>query len=51
MTRFLKVLAITSMASVTLMQVPCTMREHGFSIFPSGLIPNPFTGLTGLLGF
>jgi len=45
MTRFFKVLFVTGFASVYLMQAPCTFANHGFSIIPNGLIPNPFAGL------
>lgn len=46
MTRFLKVLGVAGLASVYLMQAPCTFAQHGFSIIPNGLIPNPFLSLT-----
>lgn len=49
MTRLMKVLTIVSLSSVYLMQVPCVTKEHGFSIIPNGLIPNPFAGITGTL--
>ena len=50
MTRLLKVLSVIGVSSVYLMQVDCAFKEHGFSIIQNGLIPNPFTGLTGLFG-
>lgn len=50
MTRFLKVLALTGLTSVYLMQAPCTFASHGFSMIPNGIIPNPFAGLGGLIG-
>lgn len=49
MTRLMKILAVTGLSSVYLMQVPCTNLEHGFSIIPNGIIPNPFAGITGTL--
>ena len=49
MTRLLKVITLTGVSSVYLMQAPCTTLEHGFSIVPNGLIPNPFTALTSSL--
>ncbi len=42
MTRLTKVLGIAGLASVYLMQTPCTFAQHGFSILPS------FTELTGI---
>ncbi len=45
MTRLIKFLAVAGFASVYLMQAPCTFAEHGFSIIPNGLIPNPFATL------
>ena len=52
MTRLLKLFAVAGLSSVYLMQAPCTMGAHGFSVVPNGLIPNPFAGLTNtLLGF
>ena len=45
MTRMIKLLFITGFSSVYLMAAPCTFAEHGFSIIPNGLIPNPFAGL------
>jgi hypothetical protein len=47
MTRFIKVLVLTGLTSVYLMQTPCTFAQHGFSIIPNNLIPNPFAGLLG----
>ena len=44
MTRFFKVLLVTGLSSVYLMSAPCTFAEHGFSMIPNGLIPNPFAG-------
>lgn len=46
MTRLAKILGIAGLASVYLMQTPCTFAQHGFSIIPNGLIPNPFLALT-----
>jgi len=45
MTRFFKLLFVTGMTSVYLMQAPCTFAQHGFSIIPNNLIPNPFQNL------
>jgi len=50
MARFLKALSVIALASPTLMQVPCTYADHGFSVIPNGIIPNPFAGLLGALG-
>ena len=47
MSRIVKVFSLGAMASVYLMQVPCT-TEHGVSIFPS--IGGMFSGLTSQLG-
>jgi hypothetical protein len=47
MTRFFKVLFVTGLSSVYLMQAPCTFAGHGFSVIPNGIIPNPFQGLIG----
>jgi hypothetical protein len=46
MTRLVKILSVAGLASVYLMQAPCTFAQHGFSIIPNGLIPNPFVALT-----
>jgi hypothetical protein len=32
------------------MQGACTFGQHGFSMIPNGLIPNPFAGLLAGLG-
>jgi hypothetical protein len=50
MTRLMKILGVTGLASVYLMQIPCTYAGHGFSIIPNGLIPNPFAALNPLIG-
>jgi len=50
MARLVRALFITGVASVTLMQLPCTFEQHGFSIIPNGIIPNPFAGLLGVVG-
>jgi hypothetical protein len=50
MRRLVKILGVIGLASVYLMQAPCTFAPHGFSIVPNGLIPNPFAGLGGILG-
>jgi hypothetical protein len=50
MTRLMKVLSVTGLASVYLMQVPCSFQGHGFSIVPNGIIPNPFASLGRLVG-
>ena len=50
MTRLFKALFVTGMASVYLMQAPCTFAGHGFSVIPNGILPNPFAGLVGLVG-
>jgi len=51
MTRLMKMLVISGLASVSLMQVPCTFANHGFSIIPNGLIPNPLAGfINGITG-
>ena len=47
MTRLIKFLTVTGVSSVYLMQVPCSTLEHGFSIVPNGIIPNPLAGLLG----
>jgi hypothetical protein len=39
MTRFFKVLLVTGLSSVYLMQAPCTFAGHGFSIFPNIGVP------------
>lgn len=49
MTRLLKVIALGGASSVYLMQLPCSIANHGFSVIPNGIIPNPFAGLVGLL--
>lgn len=50
MTRIIKVLALASMSSVYLMQVPCTSNGNGLNILPF-TFPNIFAGLyQGLLG-
>jgi hypothetical protein len=49
MTRLIKFLTVTGLSSVYLMQVPCTMGHHGFSIVPNGIIPNPLAGITAQL--
>jgi hypothetical protein len=50
MTRLMKILSVAGLSSVYLMQAPCTFADHGFSIVPNGIIPNPFAGLLGALG-
>jgi len=50
MTRMIKLLFITGISSVYLMSLPCTFAEHGFSMIPNGLIPNPFAAIPGFLG-
>jgi len=45
MTRLIKMLSLAGLSSVYLMQLQCTTLDHGFSIFSSNLIPNPFAGL------
>ncbi len=35
MTRFFKILSVTGLASIYLMQAPCTFAGHGFSIIPN----------------
>ena len=53
MTRMIKILLVTGLSSVYLMQAACTFADHGFSMIPNGIIPNPFAGLlttlTGLV--
>lgn len=51
MTRLAKILGVVGLTSVYLMQAPCSFQAHGFSIIPNGIIPNPFAGLLGVLGF
>jgi hypothetical protein len=46
MTRLVKILGVAGLASVYLMQAPCTFLPHGFTIIPNNLIPNPLTALT-----
>jgi len=46
MTRLIKVLTVTGLSSVYLMQVPCSIAGHGFSVVPNGLVPNPLAGIT-----
>ena len=43
MARLFKVMGL---ASVYMMAYPCTFAEHGFSVIPNGIIPNPLSGLT-----
>jgi len=50
MTRLMKILSVAGFASVYLMQTPCTFEQHGFSIIPNGIIPNPFAGILTALG-
>ena len=50
MTRMIKILLVTGVSSVYLMQAACTFADHGFSMIPNGLIPNPFAGLLASLG-
>jgi hypothetical protein len=50
MTRMIKLLFVTGVSSVYLMQGACTFAEHGFSMIPNGIIPNPFAGLLAALG-
>lgn len=50
MTRLTKILSIAGLSSVYLMQAPCVFSEHGFSMIPNGIIPNPFAGLAAALG-
>lgn len=40
---------VVGLASVYMMALPCTFAEHGFSVIPNGLIPNPLAGITGTL--
>ena len=49
MTRLIKFLTVTGLSSVYLMQIPCTMESHGFSMIPNNIIPNPLAGLTAQL--
>jgi len=50
MNRLTKVLAIASMSSVYVMQVPCTSDGNGLNLLPF-TFPNFFAGLySGLLG-
>jgi len=46
MTRFLKTVGVSS---VILLQAPCTMLEHGFSMIPNNIIPNPLASITAQL--
>lgn len=46
MARLIKFLTVTGLSSVYLMQVPCSMESHGFSIIPNGVVPNPLAGIT-----
>jgi len=50
MTRMIKILCVTGLSSVYLMQAPCTFAGHGFSVVPNGLIPNPFAGFLSVFG-
>lgn len=40
---------VVGLASVYMMQLPCTFADHGFSIVPNGLIPNPLAGISTTL--
>lgn len=50
MTRLIKILSVAGLSSVYLMQTACTFAQHGFSIIPNGIIPNPFQGILAALG-
>lgn len=50
MTRLVKILSVAGLSSVYLMQTTCAFAEHGFSVVPNGIIPNPFAGLLTALG-
>lgn len=50
MTRMIKILSVAGLSSVYLMQTTCAFADHGFSIIPNGIIPNPFAGILGALG-
>ncbi|HSW44037.1 MAG TPA: hypothetical protein VLM89_00525 [Phycisphaerae bacterium] len=48
MTRLIKFIALTGLSSVLLAQGFCTY-DHGISIIPKWIIPNPFAGLLNSL--
>lgn len=50
MTRMIKILSVAGLSSVYLMQTTCAFADHGFSVIPNGIIPNPFTGILNALG-
>ncbi len=51
MTRLAKVLGIAGLASVYLLQTPCTFAQHGFSVFPTltSLGIDPFAAIRATL--
>lgn len=50
MRRTLKALGTVALASVYLMQFPCTFEQHGFSMIQNGIIPGFNEIFGGLLG-
>lgn len=50
MTRLIKLLSVAGFSSVYLMQTTCAFADHGFSMIPNGIIPNPFAGIAAALG-
>jgi len=50
MTRLIKILSVAGFSSVYLMQTTCAFAEHGFSIVPNGILPNPFASIAAALG-
>lgn len=46
MSRFAKVMKAAAVLTAVTFQAPCTTTGGGLSIFPNGILPNPFASFT-----